>query len=36
MAEMGSVSPVMSVLRHEFRNRNTITVVSSAPSISMA
>jgi hypothetical protein len=32
---IGSVSPVMIVLRQECRNRNTITTVSSAPSISV-
>ena len=30
---IGSVSPVMTVLRQECRNRNTIKTVSSAPSI---
>ena len=32
MSEMGSVRPVMTVERHEARNRNTISTVSSAPS----
>jgi len=32
---IGSVSPVMMVLRHECRNRKTIAIVSSAPSISV-
>ena len=32
---IGSVSPVITVLRHECRNRNTIATVSSAPSISV-
>ena len=32
---IGSVSPVMIVLRHECRNRKTIATVSSAPSISV-
>jgi len=32
---IGRVSPVMTVERHEFRNRNTISTVSSAPSISV-
>ena len=32
---MGSVSPVMMVLRHECRNRNTMATVSSAPSTSV-
>ena len=35
MIEIGSVSPVMTVERHEFRNRNTISTVSNAPSISV-
>jgi hypothetical protein len=30
----GSASPVMTVERHEFRNRNTTRIVSTAPSIS--
>ena len=32
---MGSVRPVMIVLRQECRNRKTMTMVSSAPSISV-
>ena len=32
---MGKVRPVMTVLRHEFKNKNTIRMVSSAPSISV-
>ena len=32
--DTGSASPVMTVERHEFRNRNTTSTVSSAPSIS--
>ena len=32
---IGSVRPVMMVLRHECRNRKTINIVSSAPSISV-
>ena len=32
--ETGSARPVMTVERHEFRNRNTTSTVSSAPSIS--
>jgi hypothetical protein len=35
ISAIGSVSPVMTVERHEFRNRNTISTVSSAPSISV-
>ena len=35
MIEIGSVRPVMTVLRHELRNRNTISTVSTAPSISV-
>ena len=35
MSAMGNVSPVMTVERHEFRNRNTISTVSSAPSMSV-
>ncbi len=33
ITEIGSVSPVMMVLRHECRNRNTMKIVSSAPSM---
>ena len=33
MIAMGSVNPVMTVERQEFRNRKTISTVSSAPSI---
>ena len=33
MMEIGSVSPVITVERHELRNKNTISTVSSAPSI---
>ena len=32
MTEIGSVSPVMIVERHECRNRNTIRIVRTAPS----
>ncbi len=32
--DTGSASPVMTVDRHEFRNRNTTSTVSSAPSSS--
>ena len=32
---IGSVSPVITVLRQECRNRNTMATVSSAPSISV-
>ena len=35
ISAIGSVRPVMTVERHEFRNRNTISTVSSAPSISV-
>ena len=35
ISAIGSVSPVMTVERHEFRNRNTMSTVSSAPSISV-
>jgi hypothetical protein len=35
ISAIGSVSPVITVLRHEPRNRNTINTVSSAPSISV-
>ena len=35
ISAMGSVRPVMTVERHEFRNRKTISTVSSAPSISV-
>jgi hypothetical protein len=35
ISAMGSVSPVMTVERHEFRNKNTISTVSMAPSISV-
>ena len=35
ISAIGSVSPVMTVERHEFRNRNTISTVSTAPSISV-
>ena len=33
MMAMGKVNPVMTVERHEFRNKNTIKTVSKAPSI---
>jgi len=33
--ETGSASPVMTVDRHELRNRNTTSTVSTAPSISV-
>ena len=33
ISAIGSVRPVITVERHEFRNRNTIRMVSSAPSI---
>ncbi len=32
---IGSVSAVITVERHECRNRNTMAIVSSAPSISV-
>ena len=32
--DTGSASPVITVERHEFRNRNTTSTVSSAPSMS--
>ena len=35
ISEIGSVRPVMTVERQELRNRNTISTVSSAPSISV-
>ena len=35
ISAMGSVSPVMMVERHEFRNKNTINTVRMAPSISV-
>ena len=35
ISAIGSVRPVITVERHEFRNRNTISTVSSAPSISV-
>ena len=35
ISAIGSVRPVMTVERQEFRNRNTISTVSSAPSISV-
>jgi len=35
ITEMGKVNPVMTVLRHECKNKNTITTVSAAPSISV-
>ncbi len=35
MSAIGSVSPVMTVERHELRNRNTISTVSAAPSNSV-
>ena len=35
MMEIGSVRPVITVERHEFRNRKTIRMVSNAPSISV-
>ena len=33
--EMGSARPVMTVERHELRNRNTTSTVRSAPSMSV-
>ena len=33
MTEIGKVRPVIIVLRHECRNKNTIKIVSNAPSI---
>ena len=33
--ETGSVKPVMTVERHEFKNKNTISMVSKAPSINV-
>ena len=35
ISEIGSVRPVITVERHEFRNRNTMPIVSSAPSNSV-
>jgi|GEM_PF-6661841 len=35
ISAIGSVSPVITVERHEFRNRNTIRMVSAAPSNSV-
>ena len=35
MIDIGSVSPVITVERQELRNKNTIRIVSSAPSISV-
>ena len=35
ISAIGSVSPVMTVERHELRNRNTMSTVRSAPSISV-
>ena len=35
ISEIGSVRPVITVLRHELRNRNTISMVSAAPSNSV-
>ena len=35
ISAMGRVRPVMTVERHEFRNRNTISIVRMAPSISV-
>ena len=32
ISAIGSVRPVMTVERHEFRNRKTISTVSAAPS----
>ena len=32
ISAIGSVKPVIMVERHEFRNKNTITTVSTAPS----
>ena len=34
MTETGSARPVMTVERHELRNRKTVSTVSSAPSTS--
>ena len=34
ITETGSASPVMTVERHEFRNRKTTSTVSTAPSTS--
>ncbi len=34
--DTGSARPVMTVERHEFRNRNTTSTVSSAPSSSVS
>ena len=34
ITETGSARPVMTVERHEFRNRNTTSTVSAAPSSS--
>ena len=35
ISAIGSVSPVMTVERHEFRNKKTMSTVSKAPSISV-
>ena len=35
ISAIGSVRPVITVVRHEARNRNTITIVSAAPSSSV-
>ncbi len=35
ITEIGSVRPVMTVDRHEFRNRNTMNTVSKPPSTSV-
>ena len=36
MTEIGSVRPVMTVDRHEFRKRNTMATVSRPPSTSVS
>ena len=35
MMEIGNVNPVMTVERHEFKNKNTLHTVSKAPSINV-
>ena len=35
MTEMGSVRPVMTVERHEFRKKKTMTIVRKPPSTSV-
>ena len=35
ITDMGNVSPVITVLRHDFKNKNTTATVNTAPSISV-